>query len=767
MSVDGANDRGAGARSSCGPLEPSQNPGITQRVTAILYSAEPGAEGRWTYVSPQIEAILGFTAEEWCGDPALWRRQLHPDDRDWVIAGEETGDHGEGATEYRMLHRDGHIVWLRDDALILTGDDGKPYWRGVLADITDRKHTEAELERAAAQHAAVARLGEHALQGASGPELAREAVSVAVDLLGVEFGGVLELDRERSHFDFLAAHGLPAAAVAAGLVFSQDTQAGYAITHGRMIIPDWATETRCAPTEPISGSAVRSGMSVLIEGRSEAFGVFGVHSRRPREYARIDIDFVQTLANVLGDAFARQRTEDHIRHRALHDPLTGLPNRVLFMDRLGQGLSRLRRRDIRAAVLVLDLDRFKLINESLGHEIGDELLAAAALRLAQTVRASDTVARFGADEFGILLEEILGEHDAVDLAQRIAGEFTRPFALNDDEHFVTISVGIALGYGGERAEDLVRDADAAMQRAKERGRARYELFDERLRGRAITRLRVENDLRRALERDELALDYQPIVSLSDRAISGAEALLRWNHPTRGRVPPLEFIPIAEENGLIGSIGRWVLERACRQAAEWYALRPDARPIWVAVNLSAVQFQDASLPDTVAATLRASGLDPGLLALEITESVMMGRGDEITDALASLKRIGVRLILDDFGTGYSSLAYLSRLPLDVLKVDQSFVCGLGVERRDTAITQAIVAMSHALSLRVVGEGAETEVQTSELARLGCDLVQGHHFSPPVPAAAITEMLCRGPSWTTAAEPSVTAGSVPRRRSRLQR
>jgi diguanylate cyclase (GGDEF)-like protein/PAS domain S-box-containing protein len=768
MSSDSAKDRRARSRPSrVVTSEPPRNAGITQQVTAILYSAEPGAEGRWTYVSPQIETILGFTPEQWCSDPLLWKCRLHPDDRDWVLSGEESGDHGEGATEYRMLHRDGRTVWLRDDALLLTDDDGRPYWRGVLSDISDRKRTEAELERAAAQHAAVARLGEHALQGVSGAHLAQEAVLAAVGLLGVEFGGVLELDNERNHFNFLAAHGLPEAAVKAGLGFSLDTQAGYAITHGRMIISDWATETRCRPTEPVRVSGARSGMTVVIEGRSAAFGVFGVHSSRPRDYSSIEVDFVQTLANVLGDAFERQQTEDHIRHRALHDPLTGLPNRILFMDRLGQGLTRMRRLDSRAAILILDLDRFKLVNESLGHEVGDELLAAAALRLAQTVRASDTVARFGADEFGILLEHIAGEHDAVDMAQRIAGVFTRPFILNGDEHFVTTSVGIALALGGERAEDLVRDADAAMHRAKERGRARYELFDERLRGRAITRLRVENDLRRALEREELTLDYQPIITLKDRAIAGVEALLRWNHPTRGRVPPLEFIPIAEENGLIEPIGRWVLERACRQGAEWYAQRPDAPPISVAVNLSALQFENATLPETVAATLRASGLDPGLLALEITESVMMGRDKEIAAALSALKQIGVRLILDDFGTGYSSMAYLSRLPLDVLKVDRSFVSGLGRKRDDTAITEAIVAMSHALSLRVVGEGAETEVQASELARLGCDLVQGFHFSRPVDAAAITRMLRDGPDWATGAVVPIGGDSAHRRGPRLRR
>jgi PAS domain S-box-containing protein len=303
MSSEGANGRRARSRPSRGaPSEPSGNPGITKRVTAILYTAEPGEAGRWTYVSPQIETILGFTVEQWCGDPSLWRRQLHPDDREWVLSCEESGDHGEGATEYRMLHRDGHTVWLRDDALLLTDDDGRPYWRGVLSDITERKRTEGELERAAAQHAAVARLGEHALKGVSGADLAQEAVSAAVDLLGVEFGGVLELDHDRHHFDFLAAHGLPEAAVKAGLAFDLDTQAGYAITHGRMIISDWATETRCRRTEPIRLSGARSGMSLLIEGRSGAFGVFGVHSGHAREYSRIDVDFVQTLANVLGDA---------------------------------------------------------------------------------------------------------------------------------------------------------------------------------------------------------------------------------------------------------------------------------------------------------------------------------------------------------------------------------------------------------------------------------------------------------------------------------
>ena len=731
------------------PLDIPDDLRLLQRVPAILYTAETGHDGAWHYVSPQIEAILGFTPEQWCADPGLWARRLHPGDAARVIAAESAvsadGASGAGALEYRLLHRDGHVVWVRDDAVLLLEVDGERRWHGVMSDITDRRLAEAELQRSAAQHAAVAALGEHALEGATAAQLAREALAAAAQLIGVEFGGVLELTADRTAFTFLASHGLPQAGLHTPVPAGASSQAGYSILNGRVVVPDWAHEHRFQQAAILTECGVRSGLTVIVEGRRGPFGVLGLHSVHRRAYSSVDVDFAQALANVLGDALDRQLTEDDIRHRALHDPLTGLPNRVLFMDRLGQAVQRLRRRSSTAAILSLDLDRFQLVNESLGHDVGDELLAAAAPRLKQMLRASDTVARFGADEFGILLEDIGGERDAVEMAQRIAAGFTRPFVLGGTEHFVTTSIGIALALGGERPEDLVRDADAALNRAKQRGRARYELFDEGIRGRAIGRLRVENDLRRALDRDELRLDYQPVVSLRDHSIVGVEALVRWEHPVRGRIAPLEFIPIAEENGLIEPIGRWVLEHACRQGAAWYAQRPDAPPLSIAVNLSAVQFENRNLPGTVATALQGTGLDPGLLALEVTESAMMGESDELTGTLAALKAIGVRLVLDDFGTGYSSLAYLTRLPLDLLKVDRSFVDGLGTEPRDTAITEAIVAMSHALSLDVVGEGAETELQIAELARLGCDLVQGFHFSRPVPATEITTMLRTGPAW----------------------
>jgi diguanylate cyclase (GGDEF)-like protein/PAS domain S-box-containing protein len=710
----------AGAVNGTSSAEPprTDNSGLLlERVPAILYTADAGGDGRWHYVSPQIEEILGFTPAQWCADPGMWASRLHPEDAQRVLNQEQ--DFADGAAalaspiEYRILHRDGHPVWVCDDALLREGPDGVRRWHGVMSDITEQKDAEAELALRAAQQAAVARLGEHALQGASLADLMQEAVSAGVELLSLEVGGVGEIVPCEDAVAIRAFHGLPG--------------------------------VRVNDRVPV-GLGASSDLTVVIEGRRGPFGALSFHSIAPRMFKPGDIDFVQALANVLGDVVERRLTDDDIRHRALHDPLTGLPNRLLFLDRLGQAAERQRRRrDTLTAVLVLDLDRFKLVNESLGHRAGDELLAAAAPRLRQAVRSSDTVARFSGDEFGILLEDIAGEQDAIDMAERIAGVFTRPFVLDGNEHFVTTSIGIALAEGGERAEDLLRDADAAMHRAKERGRARYELFDEALRGRAVSRLRVENDLRRALERAELVLHYQPLVSLRDRAMVSVEALVRWDHPERGRISPADFIPVAEENGLIEPIGRWVLEHACRQAAEWCRARPDAAPLTMSVNLSAAQVANRGLAETVSTALRVSGLDASCLALELTESMLVSDSEELSETLTALKALGVRLVLDDFGTGYSSLSYLTRLPLDALKVDRSFVDGLGTESRDTAVTEAIVAMSRALQLRVVGEGAETELQVAELARLGCDLVQGFHFSRPVPAEEITRMLAEGPAW----------------------
>jgi diguanylate cyclase (GGDEF)-like protein/PAS domain S-box-containing protein len=722
---------------------------LIARVPAILYIADPGIDGRFHYVSPQIRTILGYSEQEWMDNPRRWADSIHPEDRDEVL--ERELRHVAPplpdplAVEYRMLHREGHAVWIRDDALLLGDEGGRMRWYGVLSDVSDRKRADHELERRAAQQAAVARLGEHALERVAVDDLIDEAVTSAAALVEVEEALVGEVMPGGRELKLRAAYGPAKHHVGRMRALSErGSQASFTLQTGApVVVEEWLTETRFAQSEPARLRGIRSGVCVQIEGTHGPFGVFSVDSNSPRAYTPGDIDFVQSLANVLADALERRRTEAAIEHRSLHDPLTGLPNRVLFLDRLQQSLERLRRHSpALIAVLFIDLDHFKFVNDSLGHHAGDELLTGVATRLRQVVRPADTVARFGGDEFGLLLEEIVNERDAIAMAERVAAVFTRPFVLETNEYFVTTSIGIALASGAERPQDLIRDADAAMYRAKERGRARYELFDENMRARAIARLRMENDLRQAVERDELELAYQPVLSLADNAIIGVEALVRWEHPQRGPVAPEEFIPVAEDNGLIDRIGRWVLERACRDAVAWGGMRPDAAPLYISVNLSPLQVAAGTFEATLLEILDATGLDPTLLGFELTESLLLSEDDAVGATLQALKRIGVGLALDDFGTGYSSLSYLTRLPLDAVKVDSSFVGALGTEGPDSAITEAIIGMARALSLRVVGEGVETEAQLLELRRLGCHYVQGNLLSPPVPAESIGAVLHAG-------------------------
>jgi diguanylate cyclase (GGDEF)-like protein/PAS domain S-box-containing protein len=718
---------------------------LLNRVPSIVYIAEPGELGRWLFVGEQIEAVLGYSAREWCDRPELWAERLHPDDRESALARDmqfETGGEDWFAEDYRMVHRDGSVVWVRDDAQLIADADGRLWWHGVMTVISEYKRLEAELERRAARQSAVAKLGEHALEGASPGELLNEAVMAAVDLLEADVAGMGELLGDEGVVQIRACHG-EMAVMGDRIPATSETQMGHTVhTHATTIVDDWESETRFR--SPPTAYGWRSGACVLIEGAHGVFGVLSVQFRRAHTWSPAEVDFLQSLANVLADALERQAIEDDIRHRALHDPLTDLPNRVLFMDRLEQALARLRRRRSLAAVLFLDFDHFKVINDSLGHHVGDELLTAAAPRLRHALRVSDTVAHFGGDEFAILLEDIDGENDAIEMAQRIGALFTQPFVIEGGEHFVSASIGIALAHGGESPMELVRDADAAMYRAKERGRARYELFDEATRSRALARLRVENDLRRAVEREEFCLYYQPVVALRNRAVVGVEALIRWRHRDRGLVSPAEFIPVAEQNGLIEPIGRWVLHTACRQAAAWHAAHPDSRPVEMAVNLSAMQLASPGLTATVQEALAVSGLAPELLCLEITETAMLDDPESTGHALRALGALGVRLALDDFGTGYSSLSYLPHLPLDTLKIDRSFVDGLGAETHDTAIAEAIIAMARALSLGVIGEGVETERQATELVRLGCERAQGYHFARPMPAGDVLALLSGSPA-----------------------
>ncbi|HLI73925.1 MAG TPA: EAL domain-containing protein [Acidimicrobiales bacterium] len=439
------------------------------------------------------------------------------------------------------------------------------------------------------------------------------------------------------------------------------------------------------------------------------------------------------------DITERREMRERLAHAAVHDQLTGLPNRVLFMDRLELSLRRCQRSDDAIALMFLDLDRFKLINDSLGHEIGDRLLQRVAQRLRTALRAGDTLARFGGDEFTVLCD-VHDRSEALEVAERLVAAMQQPLSVSGNEIFVSASIGVALSTdGGESGADMLRNADVAMYRAKTLGAARVAVYREDDQGGTIGRLRTSNELHRALERDELELYYQPVIELRTQALVGMEALVRWRHPSRGLLLPAEFIPLAEDSGLIMHLGAWVLRDACRQVAEWSARRTlagedDTCPD-LSINVSAQQIAEADFPAQVAATLEETGLDPDRLRLEITESTLMGNTDATMQTLRALRDLGLHLEIDDFGTGYSSLSYLKQFPVETLKVDRSFVDELDHDSGDVAIVRAIIALGESLGLSVIAEGVEREAQAHELLRLGCRLAQGYLFGVPLPASAL--------------------------------
>ncbi|HEU5133016.1 MAG TPA: bifunctional diguanylate cyclase/phosphodiesterase, partial [Pyrinomonadaceae bacterium] len=420
------------------------------------------------------------------------------------------------------------------------------------------------------------------------------------------------------------------------------------------------------------------------------------------------------------------------RHAAFHDALTGLPNRSLFTDHLRVALQRAHQNEkYLFGVLFLDLDRFKNINDSLGHPCGDELLILVARRLETCIRQTDMVARFGGDEFAILLDAIHDESDAMRVAEKVQQTISLPFKLASHEAITTASIGVALSTSGYiEAEDIIRDADTAMYRAKDQGKARYEIFDTAMHTRAVTLLRLESDLRRAIEKDELCVYYQPIVSLASGELHGFEALVRWQHPERGIISPDDFIPLAEETGLILPIGLRVLRDSCRQLRKWQQYSLSHRGLIMSVNLSGKQLMQPDLIDRIEEVLRESQIDPWHLKLEITETVVMENPELAAVTLAKLRGLGVRLSIDDFGTGYSSLSYLNRFPVDTLKIDRSFVTSLSEANENLQIVKTIITLAGNLGMQVVAEGIETEDQLDQLKSLKCQYGQGFYFSKPL-------------------------------------
>jgi diguanylate cyclase (GGDEF)-like protein len=438
-------------------------------------------------------------------------------------------------------------------------------------------------------------------------------------------------------------------------------------------------------------------------------------------------------------AVERKAAEMELSHKAMHDALTGMPNRTLFLDRLKHAVMRAKRHHSLIGVMFVDLDNFKPINDRYGHEAGDRLLTAVAGRLQDGLRASDTAARFGGDEFMILCEDVAGQQDVVNIAQRILAAIEKPFEIAGEHLSVRASMGIAIADGkADTAESLIRNADAAMYGAKQQDAA-YEIFDDGIRTRVRERVELEHDLRRAVSESEFRLLYQPQMSLRSGEIVGLEALLRWDHPTRGLIEPAEFLWLAEETGVIKSIGDWVLAESCRQADHWREAGPGSTPLRVCVNLSARQHADPQLVETVSRVVDEAGIEPSSLCLEITEGIVMQDEEAALGTLRALKDLGVTISMDDFGSSQSSLGALKRFPLDVLKVDRSFVAGLGEEAEDAAIVTAVINMAHALGLVTVADGVETGRQLELLKQVGCDVGQGYYFARPRPADAIAELL----------------------------
>jgi len=505
---------------------------------------------------------------------------------------------------------------------------------------------------------------------------------------------------------------------------------------------------------------LRAAFAFPVKCAGQVAAVIEFYGHEPQPPDETLLALLTQIGTLLGRVLERKRAEDRLVHDASHDPLTGLPNRALFRDRLEQAFRRFRRNPrLGFAVLFIDLDRFKVVNDSLGHQAGDTLIVDVARRLLASLRREDlvvraaasedaaqpgenTLARLGGDEFTVLLNDIRDPIDAIRVADRILEALTRPFRLIDQEVYTSASIGIAVGLPTHGSPDeVLRDADLAMYRAKSLGKARSELYDRTMHDVAVRRLQLETDLRRALQQDEFVLHFQPIVALHDGSVTGFEALVRWRRPDGVLVFPADFIHVAEETGLILYLGLWVLREACRTTVAWQRAYPRATPLTVSVNISVRQFQQPELVDQVRQILEETGIDPATVRLEITESVTVGDGERAVEVLTRLKRLGVQLSLDDFGTGYSSLSYLQRFPLDILKIDRSFVSGMSENQESRQIIDTIMNLARNLDMQVVAEGTEKAVEVAQLRQLGCEYGQGYFFSRPVAAEAVPALLER--------------------------
>jgi diguanylate cyclase (GGDEF)-like protein/PAS domain S-box-containing protein len=706
---DGAD---AGAGDPPGPTPRPDDPAGrdgAETERALLSLAESSRSGVFhldergciVYANARWEEITGVPAAE---VGAGWRELIHPEDRDRVAGPPGPARHdAPGRTEFRILRPDGRVQWVSGRSTAVHDEGGAVVGCvGVITDISGRVASDRDSQRLA------------------------DIFEATHDLVGMVADDGTLLYVNAAGRTFL---GLPGVGGLDGVLAVEQFP------------PDLAQRLTTDVLRDLRRDGMWSGELALT--RHDGVVVPMLAQLLQHTGGQADTGY---FSAILHDISNRKLYESQLAHQATHDPLTGLPNRALLLDQLTRALERARRHGTRVAVLFLDIDHFKVVNDSLGHEAGDQVLVALAARLRRAVRPGDTVARFGGDEFVVLCADLVHHRDAVAVAERMRTVVSGPLPVGESEIFVGVSAGIALS-DGDAADPgaLIRDADAAMYRAKERGRSRWELFNDTMRAHALDRLDTESSLRRAEERGELQVRYQPIVSLHTGMVVGVEALLRWNHPERGLLHPGDFIHVAEETGLIVPMGAWVLERACRQVARWQAELPGLDPLRISVNLSGRQLGHPTLTDDVKAILAAAGIGAEQLELEITESVLMDDVERSSETLRALKALGVKLVVDDFGTGYSSFSYLRRFPVDVLKVDRSFVDGLGASASDSAIVTAIVTLAHTLGLQAVAEGVETPAQLAELRLLGCDLAQGFLMARPGTGDEIAALLATPLTW----------------------
>ena len=608
--------------------------------------------------------------------------------------------------EARIYRKDKSIIWISESArAVRDAQSNLLYYEGFVTDITARKQAEESLRESEERYALAVCGANDGLWDwnlKTGQVYYSPRWKEMLGCSGTDVGTLPEEWFDRTHPDDLVS---VMAAIAA---------------HREGVTPHFAIEHRMLHIDGRYRWMLSRGSAIRDES--------GKATR---------------MAGSQTDVSQRREAEEQLLRDALHDTLTGLPNRALFTDRLERSISRLTRdAGHHFAVLFLDLDRFKVINDSLGHGCGDQLLISFAKRLIDCLRPSDTVARLGGDEFTILLEDPREPDHAAGVADRILDSLKKPFMLGAHEVYISTSIGIATSDTPySRPQDVLRDADTAMYRAKAGGKSRYQTFDAAMHARAVKLLKLENDLRRAIDREEFTLHYQPILNIGAKTIRGFEALLRWQHPELGLIAPSDFIPVAEETGLIIPIGKWVLAEACRQAAAWHASHPD-RPIDINVNLSGKQFSQDDLVEQVTSVLRHTGLPAHHLILEITESVVMEHPEQTIKTLQQLKSLGVKIHIDDFGTGYSSLAYLQRFPVDTMKIDRSFITRIGDNPENGEIVRTIIALAHNLNMNVTAEGIETPAQLAHLTSLNCESAQGYFLSRPIHADEATDMLRTG-------------------------